>query len=95
VADNKHPEPEASSKHEESLLILRMIRIGVFDCSLIIEDCLGFIEGNAMFPLVRKILWFVPLESDHNYNIISPEGLGKAIRTDSPTDTTTLERTLR
>jgi hypothetical protein len=72
VANDKRSQGVTETEKNESVLIVRVVRIvnetGVF----IIEDGLSLFEGNAMLADIGPVLTGIPLEPEvviHHYSI--------------------------
>jgi hypothetical protein len=76
VAYNEHTKAEAHAKHQEPVLIFRVIGIEETNGILIEEDCLRFLKGDFVFTPVLLVLSLVPLEPylTHTYNVCTTVG---------------------
>jgi len=63
VAHDKDAEPTAHTQHDESILVLRVVRVVEPDGIFIEEYGLRLLECNAVLLDVLPILGFVPLEA--------------------------------
>jgi len=59
---DKNPQSEADSQHEETIFILRMIRVKIANRLLIEENSLSFRERDTVFSPVREVFCLIPLE---------------------------------
>jgi hypothetical protein len=67
VAYEEKMSAAAHAEHEKSLFVRSLRFIVELDCEIIIEDRLGFLEGDAMLPEVRGGFGWIPIESDYLY----------------------------
>ena len=63
MADNENAELKTPSEQEEAILLIGMIRVVKLNGAFVKKGSLCFVEGNAVPPLVRLILAFIPFES--------------------------------
>jgi hypothetical protein len=63
MADHQNAEFETHAKHNESVFVLRMVRIEETNGILVKKDCLRFLERNAVFPYVFPVLVFIPFKA--------------------------------
>jgi hypothetical protein len=62
---------DTQTKHDETVLLLGMVFIIELNRILIEEYGLSFFKGNIVFPLISSILPWIPLKSNHTYNIFT------------------------
>lgn len=64
VADEEKMSSATHAKHEKTLLLIRGVRLIVeLNGELVVEDRLGFLEGDAMLLEVRDGLGRVPVKN--------------------------------
>ena len=67
MADHQNTELETHAEHDETVFVLRMVRIEKTKGILVEKDCLCFLKRNAMLPHVCPVLVF-PIQSEcHSY----------------------------
>src|SRR3546814_67705 len=67
VTDEQKMSTAAHAQHEKALLVRGMGLVVELHGEFVVEDRLGFFEGNAMFPEVRGGFGRVPVKSNHLY----------------------------
>ena len=67
MADQEKVSATAHAEHEKALLVRGVRLVVELDGELVVEDGLGFLEGNTMLPEVRGSLSWIPVELDHLY----------------------------
>ncbi|GEM_PF-4096129 len=65
MADDEDTQQIAFSDQDETVFVIRVLRIIVLDGAFVEEHGLRFFEGNAVFLLVRSTLAFIPFEVKH------------------------------
>jgi hypothetical protein len=73
VTDDQYVQLNTHTEEDKALLQFRMFWIGNYPGKVIKECRLGFVEGNAVFGLVRRVLCRIPIESEviHTYSVLT------------------------
>src|SRR5690606_17684524 len=67
MANEEEMSAAAHAEHEKAILVRGMRVVVELDGELVVEDGLRLLEGNSMFPEVRRGLGRIPIEPDHLY----------------------------
>ena len=65
MADDEDTQQIAFSDQDETVFVIRVLRIIVLDGAFVEEHGLRFFAGNAVFLLVRSTLAFIPFKVKH------------------------------
>ena len=73
VSDDQDVQLDTHTEEEKAFLRVRMIWIGNYPGKVIKECRFGFVEGNAVFRLVRRVLCRIPIEAEviHTYSVLT------------------------
>ncbi len=75
VADEEEVGSGAHSEHEKTLLCRGMRLVIELNSELVVENGLGFLKGNTMFPEIRCGFGRIPLKGNHLYIVWMTEYL--------------------
>lgn len=67
MAYHEHPEFEAYSQHDETIFLIRVVRVKKADGTLVQEHGLGLFKRDTVLAFVFTILILIPFELNATY----------------------------
>ena len=67
MTDDEQPCSSALPEQQKAIFVGRVLIVKELNCEFVVENRLGFLEGNTVLPEVRGGLGRIPFKPDHQY----------------------------